>query len=666
MKKLIKIILKVILWIIIVLVIFVAGVFTYLAIQANQLEKRGKEKLTGPAPIIEIEGLSFRDLNKNGILDLYEDFRVPVDQRVKDILSQMTLEEKAGMMFHPFLYTEEIVGLLIKSKVILKIFLSYSNPFDILLTKEIRHITSALGTDDPVVHAAWQNRIQELAEQSRLGIPISVSSDPRHSDRTGAAIKMDAFSRWPDPLGFAAIGDSDLVLNFGRIAAQEYRAVGIHTALHPMADLATEPRWARISGTFGEDAELSARLTAAYILGFQGDSITNKSVSCMTKHFSGGGPQEDGWDAHFKYGKNQVYPGSNFNYHLIPFKAALDAGTTQIMPYYGIPTGQTSEDVGFAFNKEVITDLLRDELDFEGIVCSDWGIITSLKFLGIKIGGSMDHGVEDMEPVEKVKKALDAGIDQFGGEQKPDYIIRLVKEGKITEERINYSVRKLLKLKFDLGLFDNPYVDVQEAAEVCNSEEFRKAGQMAMHKSMVLLTNKKTGDKQILPLKGDVKIYSMNMDSLITAGFAKVVNQIEQADAVIFRLDTYYDQREGLLENIFHQGSLAFPYDSLHNILSVLNTKPTIVCLYLDRPAVIPEIAESAAALIVHFGSSDEALLDLIFGKVQPCGKLPVELPSSMNAVEKQMEDVPYDSENPLFPFGYGLSYDQENEFIQH
>jgi beta-glucosidase len=653
---------KTIMWFIIVLVIIIAGAFSYLLIKANQLEKRGKDKLTGPAPVLEIDGLSFRDLNKNDTLDIYEDFRVSVGQRVEDLLSRMTLEEKAGMMFHPFLYSEDLIGTFVQSKVFIKLFLSNSNPYDILLSKEIRHVTSALGTDDPAVHAAWQNRIQRIAEQSRLGIPVTVSSDPRHSNRTGAAIKMDAFSKWPDPLGFAAIGDSNLVLNFGRIAAQEYRAVGIHTALHPMADLATEPRWARISGTFGEDAEMSSMLTAAYIRGFQGDSLTEKSVSCMTKHFSGGGPQEDGWDAHFKYGKNQVYPGHYFDYHVIPFKAAIEAGTAQIMPYYGIPVGQTSKDVGFAFNKEIITDLLRDELDFEGIVCSDWGIITPIKFLGIKAGGPMDHGVEDMEPVEKVKKALDAGIDQFGGEQKPEYIIQLVQEGKISEERVDQSVRKLLKLKFDLGLFENPYVDEQAARNICNSEEFREAGKTAMHKSMVLLTNNKYNDKPILPLHTGLKIYPVNIDSAVTAKYSEVVNNIGEADVVILGLNTYYEPREGLLESVFHQGSLAFPSDSLQSIMDVLNTKPTIVSIYLDRPAVIPEIADSAAALIGHFGTSDEALLDLISGKVEPYGKLPFELPSSMAAVEEQMEDVPYDSKNPLFPFGHGLCYDLEDE----
>lgn len=181
-------------------------------------------------------------------------------------------------------------------------------------------------------------------------------------------------------LGLAATSDTSLVREFGDIARQEYRSVGITVALHPMADLATEPRWARINGTFGEDAVLSAVMTKAYVLGLQGDSLDKQGVACMTKHFSGGGPQLDGDDPHFAYGKDQAYPGDNFDYHVIPFtEGAFAANTAQIMPYYGIPVGQTDEDVAFAFNKSIITDLLRDSLGFDGVVCTDWGIIVDNK-----------------------------------------------------------------------------------------------------------------------------------------------------------------------------------------------------------------------------------------------------------------------------------------------
>src|SRR5204863_3160606 len=181
------------------------------------------------------------------------------------------------------------------------------------------------------------------AESTRLGIPVTIASDPRHSygvsDNPVASFLAGDFSEWPEPIGLGATGDEALVREFGDIARQEYLAVGIRVALHPMVDLCTEPRWARINGTFGEDAQLSARLTAAYIRGFQGAALGPASVACMTKHFPGGGPQKDGEDPHFDYGREQVYPGENFDYHLIPFEAAFAAGTAQIMPYYCMPIG---------------------------------------------------------------------------------------------------------------------------------------------------------------------------------------------------------------------------------------------------------------------------------------------------------------------------------------
>ncbi|GAG36244.1 unnamed protein product, partial [marine sediment metagenome] len=239
-----------------------------------------------------------------------------------------------------------------------------------------------LNSFDPDILARFNNNAQKIAERMRLGIPITIATDPRHvaENNPGAAIFTPTFSQWPNQLGLAATRDTNLVREFGDIARQEYRSVGITVALHPMADLATEPRWARINGTFGEDAMLSAMMTKAYVLGFQGDSLDGQGVACMTKHFSGGGPQLDGDDPHFAYGKDQAYPGGNFDYHVVPFtEGAFPAKTAQIMPYYGIPTGQTSEDVAFAFNKDIITVLLRDSLGFEGVICTDWGIITDTK-----------------------------------------------------------------------------------------------------------------------------------------------------------------------------------------------------------------------------------------------------------------------------------------------
>jgi len=652
MNRILKWILRIFLGTILLVVLFAAGIFGYISIQTRQKEKRAEEKMTGPVEMVEKDGLTFRDLNKNGMVDPYEDFRVPVEQRVEDLLSRMNLIEKAGMMVHPFLYSVD-TALNIRGSKMLKYFFS---PKDFILNREIRHVASSLGTADPVVHARWHNKIQQLAERSRLGIPITVSSDPRHSIRSGSNVSMEAFSRWPDPLGFAAIGDSMMVMDFGRMAAREYRAVGIHTALHPMADLATEPRWARISGTFGEDARLSARLTAAYIKGFQGDSLTGESVTCMTKHFPGGGPQENGWDPHFKYGMNQVYPGNNLDYHLIPFRAAIRAGTAQMMPYYGVPVGETEEDVGFAFNREIIHDLLQEEMGFDGVVCSDWGIITSRKFLGYTIAHATDHGVEDLTNIEKVEKALNAGIDQFGGEDEPGYIIQLVRQGRIPETRIDASVRKLLRLKFRLGLFEDPYVDEAEAVRICNNKRFRQACKEAMLRSMVLLTNRGE-EKPFLPLEKGTRLYVVGLDREAAGIHTEVVDELAEADAVLMRLSAPYELRKGFLEGIFHQGSLEFSPDSLTSILAILQQKPSVVAIYLDRPAVIPEIAAEAGAVIAHFGTSDKALLEMVFGLASPTGKLPFQMPSSMESVKNQKEDMASDLEEPLFPFGHGLKY---------
>ena len=223
--------------------------------------------------------------------------------------------------------------------------------------------------------------MQRLAEATRLGIPVTISSDPRHAfdENPATSWAAGAFSQWPEPIGLAATRDEELVRGFGEIARQEYRAVGIHVALHPMADVATEPRWARIAGTFGEDFELAGRMTAAYIRGFQGDELGPGSVACMTKHFPGGGPQADGEDPHFPYGKDQVYPGGRFEDHLRPFESAFAAGTAQVMPYYGRPVGTDLEPVGFGFNHDVITGLLRGRYGFDGVVCTDWGLVTDAR-----------------------------------------------------------------------------------------------------------------------------------------------------------------------------------------------------------------------------------------------------------------------------------------------
>ncbi len=299
--------------IVIVFLVFSAG--------KGRAAKELYAQLGGEAPELSEDGHTFRDLNKNGKLDVYEDTRAELEARVENLLGQMTLEEKAGTMF------VSMIGMTAKGEPHDKPELS-RDPFDLvialmvppaselLITKKINSV-NILNAYDPDVMALFNNNLQQIAERMRLGIPVTIASDPRHSsdNNPGAAILTSAFSAWPNPLGLAATRDTMLVREFGDIARQEYRATGITLALHPMADLATEPRWARINGTFGEDAHLSAVMTKAYVLGFQGDSLDANSVACMSKHFSGGGPQLKGDDAHFAFGKDQVYPGDNFDYH---------------------------------------------------------------------------------------------------------------------------------------------------------------------------------------------------------------------------------------------------------------------------------------------------------------------------------------------------------------
>jgi beta-glucosidase len=502
--------------------------------------------------------------------------------------------------------------------------------------------------------------MQKLAEEkTRLGIPVTIASDPRNAFSENIfAVSANAFSQWPEQLGFAAIGDEKLMQQHGDIARQEYTAVGIREALHPMADLATEPRWARVSGTFGEDAQLSAKMVKAYILGFQGETLGPNSVACMTKHFSGGGPQKEGLDPHFEFQKGQIYPGKNFNYHLIPFEAAFSVHTAAIMPYYGVPMDQTSENVGFSYNKEVITGILRNKYKYDGVVCTDWGLITDTK-MGPALWPARAWGVEKLSREERVQKIIEAGVDQFGGEDCPELVVNLVMNGKITEKRIDESVRRLLRQKFELGLFDNPYVDADKASQIVGKEDFKKAGEVAQRRSFTLLKNDKIKGKKALPLSGKLKIYVKNVRPEVAAQYGTVVTKPEEADIAIIRLKTPWVpvETQNFMARMFHHGDLDFKGARKDSIITLLKTVPTIVDIYLDRPAVIPEISAAAKGLIANYGASDAALLDVLFGKYKPEGKLPFELPSSMDAVRKQKEDVPYDSEKPLYKFGFGLSY---------
>ena len=600
----------------------------------------------------------YRDLNKNSALDVYEDDRQPIERRIDDLLARMTLNEKAGLMFIYRAIVNDDATLAFKPDTgeerhaaIVNIDLHRMNHFNLWGIP-----------DDPAVFAQWYNQLQRyVAENTRLGIPVTIASDPRHHF-SNSIFSFDArgFSQFPEPLGLAAIGDMDLIERFANIVREEYVAIGIRLALHPQIDLATEPRWARISGGFGEDARLSADIVSRYVYGLQGEALSPDSVATMVKHFPGGGPQQDGLDPHFPFHKGQVYPGGQFDYHLIPFEAAIEAGAASIMPYYGVPVGQTGEDVAMAFNKDIISGLLRDKYQFDGVVCTDWGVITDI-YVGDVLWPARAWGVESLNEVERVKRALDAGVDQFGGERCPEHIVALVGSGQISEGRVDQSVRRILRQKFELGLFDDPFVDVGAVAGHVGNTDAQRLGHNSQIRAMTLLKNGSSIDQPVLPLTGpDLRVYLEGMDRAVFSERATVVDTLEEADIAIVRLNTpwYPVETENPIARTFHHGDLDFKGEEKAAVLSLAAAVPTIVVLYLDRPAVIPDIAASAEAVMIEYGASDQAVVEALFGEGRPEGKLPIEMPSSMQAVRDQYADVPSDSRDPLFPLGFGLRYE--------
>jgi len=577
----------------------------------------------------------------------YRDASLPTDERVEILLGQMTLEEKAGLFFQTMIAMGDD-GELSPGDTNFGI----ASNEDYVAGRHMTHFNLLMVPGDATLIARWHNKLQQLAASTRLGIPVTLSSDPRHgfTENPGAALLAGPFSQWPEPLGLAATADPDLVERFADIARREYTAVGIRVALHPQVDLTTEPRWARQLQTFGEDADLSGELGAAYVRGFQGASFGPGSVSTMTKHFPGGGPQKDGEDPHFDYGREQVYPGGQFELHLKPFEAVFAAGGRQIMPYYGMPVGTEYEEVGFGFNKGVLTGLLRERYGFDGIVCTDWGLITDQPIMGTDFAARA-WGVENLTPAERMVKVLDAGADQFGGEHDPSLLIGLVRDGLVSEERLDVSARRLLREKFELGLFENPYVDEAPAASIVGAPEHRAAGLDAQRASIAVLSN-----DGALPFARGAKLYVEGIDAAVAAGYGEVVATPAEADLAILRIAAPYEQRASMFENFFHAGSLEFPAETVAHIREIAASVPTVVDVFLDRPAILGPVVEAAAAVTGNWGAHPTALLDVLSGAAPARGRLPFDIPSSMAAVEASRPDVPFDTADPLFRFGHGLS----------
>ena len=634
----------------------------------------------------------FKDLNKNQKLDVYEDWRQPLDKRVANLVSQMTLQEKVGMLLINTLnagekgkMTESAVDYIENQKMTRFIFRNTikNNPVNTGAGNGFAGVQIS-----PYEAAQFMNAVQELSERTRLGIPSLFKSNSRNhmeiDARAGINVESGSFSSWPKESGLAATRDMDLIADFAKIMAEEWRAIGLRGMYGYMADLSTEPRWYRVHETFTEDSKLATDIIKVLIKNLQGEKLHSKSIALTIKHFPGGGPQEGGGDPHYTFGKNQIYPAGKFDDHLAPFKAAIEAGASSIMAYYGIPVGQPymPNNVGMAFSKGILTDLLRTLLKFRGYVNSDTGII-----------GERAWGLEDKSLDEQILIAIEAGTDILSGFSNNKQILNLVEAGKLPESRVNLSVTRLLKEQFELGLFENPYVDPNRAAYLVGNPSFQQKADLAQRKSIVLLQNKTK-----LPLaqpKGQdtLKIFTMGMNTdlfkerewsnyKVTSGdYNKAKKEAlpaisKETDIAIIRVQVTNnagsDRRFGGADSTelnflsFSEMAKAKSWKispSLEDIKTVMETvgaEKTILSIDFRQPYVLDEASGilNAAGILATFGVSDAAVMDIIMGKFNPTGKLPYALAKTSAAVVKQAPDAPgYPEEDTLFPFGFGLNY---------
>jgi beta-glucosidase len=611
--------------------------------------------LTGAAP-------QWRDLNHNRRLDPYEDPRRPVVERVADLLAQMTLEEKIGTLLHGSAAPAGAAG----------------GGYDLGAMEERigrRHVTSFVTRLDlpPREFARQNNLLQQIAARTRLGIPLTISSDPRHHFQgvEGASHTGGRFSQWPEALGFGAIGDAQTVRRFADVVRREYRAVGITMALFPQADLATEPRWPRLTGTFGADPALVSRLNGAYVEGLQGgpDGLRRDGVAAIAKHWVGYGAAPQGFDAHNYYGREAVLDDASLALHERAFAEALRRRVAGVMPAYPILRGVTHdgvplEPVAPAFNRPLLQERLRAKHGFSGLLLSDWAIVNDCPercraptaeapqtppFI------ATPWGMEEATRAERAARALNAGIDQLGGLDDPAPVREAVERHLVSIERIDEAAARVLRLKFQLGLFDDPFVDESRAAQVVGQAAWRRLGERAQRGAQVLLQNR----DGLLPLRRvrpKVWLYGIAPAAARSAGLL-VVGSPEEADVALLRMATPFERLHphhffGAMQN---EGRLDFrPGDPGYDALMALPKElPAVVAVDMDRPAILTALRARATALLAVFGASDAAVLDVVTGKATPHGRLPLNLPSSMQAVEAQDPALPDDDVAPLFPRGY-------------
>ncbi len=646
-----------------------AAPFTPLSAQASK--QSTKQPVLGhrSAPLLTVDGLQFKDLDRNGKLDPYEDWRLTPEARAKDLVSRMAVEDLAGVMVHGTLPAiggaEASIGRgsgydLDKSRALIE-------------GKRINTFITRLG-GDPGMISDSDNKLQELAESTRFGIPLTISTDPRNNFLyiPGASVEAGLFSKWPETTGMAAINDPALTRTYADTVRREYMAVGIREALSPQADLATEPRWARLNGTFGEDADVAQAQVKAYVEGMQNGAagLNSGSVVTVVKHWVGYGAQKNGLDSHNYYGRYSAITNDQLTYHIKPFLGAFEAHVAAVMPTYSIlenitVDGKPIEQVGAGMNKQLLTGLLRGKYGFKGVIVSDWGITGDCNHdcqVGVPAGQKatpaligMSWGVMDLSLADRFAKTIGAGVDQIGGTEDVAALLDAAHAGKITEARMKEAATAILAQKFAIGIFENPYVDVNEAKRVVGDPASLAAGKAAQARAMVPLENK----HGTVPLKPGVKVWLFHVEPAIAKaqGFT-VVDTPEDADVAIIRAETPFETPHPgyFFGSRQHEGRLNFqPSDPAYDALLKCGKTPVIMTVYMDRPAILTEIKDKVTALYADFGVSDDALLSVLSGKVKAEGRMPFELPSSMAAVEAQNSGLPHDSAHPLYAYGYRL-----------
>lgn len=692
--------------------------------------------------ILTVDGYKFKDLNKNGVLDTYEDWRLSVEDRAKDLASKMSIEQIAGIMLYSKHQAIPAAAEGFRAGTYNGKVFSEANVHAWDLTDQqkqflkednLRHVLIT-SVASPETAARWNNELQAYVEGLGLGIPANNSSDPRHSASVTAEFNEGAggeISLWPDGLALGATFNPDIVREFGRIAAKEYRALGITTALSPQIDLGTEPRWYRIAYVFSESPQLTTDMARAYVEGFQTSTganvITNgwgyKSVNTMVKHWPGGGSGEAGRDAHWAMGKFAVYPGNNIAMHMAPFvNGAFKAngGTEEasaLMPYYTISYNQDTqnkENVGNAYSKYFITELLRNTYKYDGVICTDWGITDDEGATPGQFAGK-PWGTEALTIAERHYKALEAGVDQFGGNNDKIPVLEAYQMGvkehgeQYMRERFEQSAVRLLKNIFRIGLFENPYVNVDETKKTVGNTEFMTAGYQAQVKSIVMLKNK--GD--LLPIRERKIVYipkryapasfdwwgsytapalEYPINPAVLEAYYNLTDDPEKADFALVFIQSPHSE-EGGYSDIDAQGGgsgyvpISLQYQTYTavdarakslaagdpviaplvtnrsytnktttatnytDLLAVQNTyramkgKPVVVAVIASKPMVFSEIERYADTILVNFNVSNRAVMDIVSGAYEPSGLLPLQMPKDMATVEAQKEDLPFDME---------------------